>query len=193
MRLLNDAESNKDKTNEETRQQGTNTDEIVHMLPLSLQNRATKLLEYLLKHSDLRWNDQNEIEIKGNTIFGSNIIDLIKSLLKDYKDFHPTGFDHFSQFVLDTNVPKSLLLSSKSQIGGALKLPPPPGIPKSTEERIFTTPGNQKKTSSRKKIKETPRIFTTPDKQKKKSSQKKITETPDKRKSIQKKIKWLKL
>ena len=61
------------------------TDDLLTSLPLSLRSRAEVILNHLNKHTNLHWNDKGEIIIDGQLIKGSNITDLIKIQLKDYK------------------------------------------------------------------------------------------------------------
>lgn len=104
-------------------------DNILDSLPLSLRSKTKVLLDHLRKHTNLQWNDKGEIVVDGKLIKGSNIIDLIKVQLKDYKSFHPIGEEVFSHLVLESNVPLSLLTHSRRSQFGSGKLPPPPGKP----------------------------------------------------------------
>ena len=81
-------------------------DDILGSLPLTLRSKAKIILDHLRKHTRLQWNSRGEIIVDGKLITGSNIIDLIKVQLKDYKSFHPVGEDVFSQLVLKSNVPQ---------------------------------------------------------------------------------------
>ena len=58
---------------------------------------------------------------------GSNINDLIKIQLKDYRSFHPVGAEVFSQLVQESNVPQSVLTQARRYQIGSGKTPPPPG------------------------------------------------------------------
>ena len=53
--------------------------------PRSMQNRLRNLLTYIQPH--LSWIDKTEVTIEEKRIPGSNIVDLIKVHLKDYKNF----------------------------------------------------------------------------------------------------------
>ena len=95
--------------------------------PRSMQNRLQNLLTYIQPH--LSWNDKGEVTIEEKRIPGSNIVDLIKVHLKDYKNFQPVGKEAFGNLLLELNVPVSLLAPSARQQSGSGNFPPPPGIP----------------------------------------------------------------
>ena len=119
----------------------SNTQDSIHedllsSLPLPLRSRAKVILNHLAKHTNLRWNDKGEIIVNGKVVTGSNINDLIKIQLKDYRSFHPVGAEVFSQLVQESNVPQSVLTQARRyQIGSGKtpplpgKIPPPPGKP----------------------------------------------------------------
>ena len=104
-------------------------DDILDSLPLSLRSKAKVILDHLRKHTSLQWNNKGEIIVDGKLITGSNIIDLIKVQLKDYKSFHPVGEEVFSQLVLESHVPLNLLTQDRRCQFGSGKIPPPPGKP----------------------------------------------------------------
>ena len=107
-----------------------NQTDITNSLPLTLRSKAKTLLEHLKSHSKLNWNRRGEISFGGKTIPGSNVIDLVKVHLRDYKDFKPIGEEQFTHALLESNVPLSLLAPSKRRQTGSGRIPPPPGIPK---------------------------------------------------------------
>ena len=84
------------------------------------------LLTYIQPH--VSWNSKGEVILKGTVIPGSNIVDLIKVHMKDYKDYRPVGNDAFGEFLVELNVPTSLLAASARHQIGKGTLPPPPGI-----------------------------------------------------------------
>lgn len=103
------------------------TDKLISLFPKSLQSRARALITYVRPF--INWNSKGEVIVSGETIQGSNIVDLIKVQLKDYKNFRPTGLLEFEAILTNINVPHSLLSASRrQQIGGSV-LPPPPGTP----------------------------------------------------------------
>ena len=104
-------------------------EDLLSSLSLPLRSRGKTILNHLKKHSDFKWNDKGENIVDGQLIKGSNIFDLIKIQLKDYKSFQPIGAEVFSQFVLESNVPQSVLSPTRRFQIGSGKIPPPPGRP----------------------------------------------------------------
>lgn len=102
-------------------------DRLITYFPKTLQERARILLSYIKPY--LKWNDKGEVSISGQIIPDSNIVDLIKVQLKDYKNFHPVGIDQFQNLLSQQNVPLSLLTVSKRIQTGTGVIPPPPGVP----------------------------------------------------------------
>lgn len=95
--------------------------------PRTLQGRARALLTYIVPH--LSWNAIGEVVIAGEKIPKSNIVDLVKVQLKEYKDFRPAGLEQFNLLLRDINVPLSLLTTSRRDQKGEGNVPPPPGSP----------------------------------------------------------------
>jgi len=104
-------------------------------IPKAMRGRARSVLSYIWPY--VSWNDKGEVSIKQRFIPSSNVLDLVKAHLKDYKDFRPVGKDAFGELLIELNVPKSLLAPSARLQTGRGQLPPPPGIP---EKRSSTEP-----------------------------------------------------
>lgn len=102
-------------------------DGLLLQIPKSLQHRARTLLGYLKPY--LTWNPCGEVTLEGREIPHSNIVDLLKVHLKDYKEFSPPGRDAFRQLLFKINVPQSVLAPSIREQTGGSRLPPPPGTP----------------------------------------------------------------
>ncbi|KAJ8319273.1 hypothetical protein KUTeg_004364 [Tegillarca granosa] len=101
-----------------------NIENILVAVPVNVRNKARALLIHLRKY--LKWNERGEISVDGRIIPGSNIVDLVKVSVKEYKDFEHVGLESFSKVIYDSNAPLTLIAPSKRQIGSGL--PPPPGI-----------------------------------------------------------------
>ena len=113
--------------------------------PKSVQNRMRSLMVYIQPH--VLWNDKGEVTIKDKLIPGSNIVDLIKVHLKDYKNFQPVGKEALGKLLSELNVPTSLLAPStrkQQQTGKGSDIPPPPGIPVEETNSEQTLPPRKK-------------------------------------------------
>lgn len=97
------------------------------LIPNSLQHRARTLLGLLKPY--LTWNACGEVTLEGQEIPHSNIVDLLKVHLQDYKEFSPPGKDAFRRLLLKINVPQSVLAPSIREQTGGRGIPPPPGTP----------------------------------------------------------------
>ena len=117
---------------------------LIRHIPKVMRGRARSVLSYILPY--VSWNDTGEVSIKQRLIPGSNIVDLVKAHLKDYKDFRPVGKDAFREVLIELNVPKSLLTPSERLQTGKGQLPPPPGIPdkRSSSEPSVNLPEKKK-------------------------------------------------
>lgn len=111
---------------------------ILIAIPNTFKNKAKALLKYLSLVQGLNWNEQGEIIIDNTVLPKSNICDLIKDCLREYKQFNPIGYNEFYEKLSTSNVPLSLIANTKRrefiQSGRGDKpfaspIPPPPGIP----------------------------------------------------------------
>ena len=123
-----------DSSTESTLHEEKDKETLISRFPKSMQNRVRRVLEYI--QPQVTWNDKGEVSIRDQDIPGSNIVDLLKVHLKDYKDFYPVGKVAFRMLMCELNVPMSLLASSARQQSGRGYLPPPPGIPSKHPEEV---------------------------------------------------------
>lgn len=100
-------DSNKDKEEEES---VYNQEQILSTVPLKIKSRAKALLD-LLSNTDISWNNNGECVINGHCIQGSNICDLVKCVLLNYKTFQPKGYNEFIQALASNNVPETLVMN----------------------------------------------------------------------------------
>lgn len=117
----------KDNPPETTVKSEKDNEALLQHFPKTMQNRVRSVLRYIAPH--ITWNSRDEVTLEGREIPNSNIVDLIKVHIKDYKDFQPVGKEAFGQLLAKLNVPASLLASSARQQLGQGSVPPPPGIP----------------------------------------------------------------
>lgn len=128
---------------------------VVSSFPKTLQSRARALLTYI--SPSVTWNEKGEIIIRGDKIPNSNIVDLVKVQIKDYKNLRPIGLEQFSDILKDTNVPLSLLTSSRRGQTGQGIAPSPPSSPvkrkKARKGPVPPPPGSPVKRKDTRKVK----------------------------------------
>lgn len=83
---------------------------VVESVPKTLQKKASLLLEHLKETSNLTWNERGEIALKGQTVEGSNVADLVNETLRARKlSDEPIGWKAFAQALTESNVPLELI------------------------------------------------------------------------------------
>jgi hypothetical protein len=83
-------------------------DQILQTLAKSHRQKAKQLLDILNKSGNVRWNDNNELIIDGDQIYGSNIIDLVYDTVARKKTKNPTGAPEFNKVLDKLAVPRML-------------------------------------------------------------------------------------
>lgn len=81
-------------------------DLILSTIPKKMRQKATALMSFL-KNTPITWNEQ--LELTEPCIPHSNICDLLKAVLWQYKDYTPTGLNIFVKTLADLNVPETLI------------------------------------------------------------------------------------
>ncbi len=119
------------------------------------RTKAKALIQYIEQSPDLDWNLKGELLVKGKTITGSHISDLVKDSVTEYKHFEPLGVQEFYQHI--GNIPLTIISNPKRrqslQTGGQSI---PPGEPEKTKTRvlkIFETTKKSSKKSTKKPVK----------------------------------------
>jgi hypothetical protein len=116
-----------DRTETSAEYPSINIERLLTSFSKALQGRARSILIYIQPY--INWNQKGEVIISGEKIPNSNIVDLVKVLLKDYKHFRPVGLQQFEALLSDINFPHTLLSASRRLQSGGSNIPPPPGIP----------------------------------------------------------------
>ena len=83
-------------------------EKIITTIPPRMKARAKALLG-LLPDTNISWNQRGELLIDKRCIEGTNICDLIKSVLWSYKNYSPKGYDDFVKALASNNVPETLI------------------------------------------------------------------------------------
>lgn len=78
-------------------------------LPMSVKNKGMALYNTL--KGQINWDNDGQIVINGDPIVGSNIIDLISDLVRNWRRNPITGWPIIKQKLRTINFPKSLILN----------------------------------------------------------------------------------
>ena len=84
-------------------------EDVIKSLPKTYQRKGRLLMERLQRHPNMTWNDQGELVIKGNTLPGTNVIDLVNDVMRQRRKFAPRGWEEFAGELRETNVPQDLI------------------------------------------------------------------------------------
>lgn len=84
-------------------------DELMASVPPSMKRRAEQLWRRIKTSQYVDWNDRGELIYKGNTIKGSNVVDLVNDVLRKRKAFNPEGWEVFGDALREENVPQNLI------------------------------------------------------------------------------------
>lgn len=95
-----------------TTENGYKTDSIVNAVPKTYQQTASKLLQHIQTVDGgqrLKWDSQGRVTLDGNTISGSNIVDLVNDALRHRKRVKATGRVDFARFLQEINTPREFV------------------------------------------------------------------------------------
>ncbi len=82
---------------------------ILSTIPKKMKHKAMALLAFI-KNTPISWNEQ--LEVTEPPIPKSNICDLLKATLWQYKDYTPVGLQIFIKALASYNVPETLIQHS---------------------------------------------------------------------------------
>ena len=81
-------------------------DEILESVPKTMKAKAQLLLKKMKSSPDISWNEKRELKCKGETVQGSNVVDLVNDVLRKRKYFNPQGWETFGEALREANVPQ---------------------------------------------------------------------------------------
>jgi hypothetical protein len=83
--------------------------EILESIPKTMKVKAQLLLEKIKSSPDISWNEKGELKYKGETVQGSNVVNLVNDVLRKRKYFNPQGWETFGEALREANVPQDLI------------------------------------------------------------------------------------
>ena len=86
------------------------TSEILRNVPKTLKRRASHLLSRIQNHPEIiNWNSKGELIHEGQTLTGTNIVDLFGDVLRERRNFNPPGADVFVHGLSRMNTPQEYI------------------------------------------------------------------------------------
>lgn len=89
--------------------------EILDSVPKTSKGKAQRLLNKLRQNKNVMyWNERGEMLYNGKPIAGTNIVDLVRDLMTDRKNFQPSNRELFARGLARMNTP---LIGSETKTG----------------------------------------------------------------------------
>ena len=84
-------------------------DEILESVPKTMKAKAQLLLKKMKSNPDISWNEKGELKYKGQTVQGSNVVELVNDVLRKRKYVNPQGWETFGEALREANVRQDLI------------------------------------------------------------------------------------
>jgi hypothetical protein len=82
---------------------------MLESVPKTMKANAQLLLKKMKSSPDISWDEKGELKYKGETVQGSNVVDLDNDVLRKRKYFNPQGWETFGEALREANVPPDLI------------------------------------------------------------------------------------
>ena len=83
--------------------------EILESVPKTMKAKVQLLLKKMKSSPDISWNEKEELKYKGETVQGSNVVELVNDVLSKRKYFNPQGWETFGEALREADVPQYLI------------------------------------------------------------------------------------
>ena len=84
-------------------------EEILESVPKTMKTKAELLVRKMKADPSISWSEKGELKYKGETVRGSNVVDLVNDVLRKRKYFNPQGWETFGEALREANVPQDLI------------------------------------------------------------------------------------
>ena len=84
-------------------------DDILESVAKTMKAKAQLLLKKMKSSPDISWNEKRELKCKGETVQGTNVVDLVNDVLGKRKYFNPQGWETFGEALREANVRQDLI------------------------------------------------------------------------------------
>jgi hypothetical protein len=83
--------------------------EILECVPKTMKAKMQLLLKKIKSNPDISWNEKRELQYKGETVQGSNVVELVNDVVSKRKYSNPQGWETFGEAIREANVPQDLI------------------------------------------------------------------------------------
>ena len=84
-------------------------EEILESVPKTMKTKAELLVRKMKADPNIAWSEKGELKYKGETVRGSNVVDLVNDVLRKRKYFNPQGWETFGEALREANIPQDLI------------------------------------------------------------------------------------
>jgi hypothetical protein len=84
-------------------------EEILDSVPKTMKTKAELLERKMKADPSIAWSEKGELKYKGETVRGSNVVDLVNDVLHKRKYFNPQGWETVGEVLREANVPQNLI------------------------------------------------------------------------------------
>ena len=84
-------------------------EEILESVPKTMKTKAELLVRKMKADPNIAWSEKGELQYKGETVRGSNVVDSVNDVLRKRKYFNPQGWETFGEALREANVPQNLI------------------------------------------------------------------------------------
>jgi hypothetical protein len=84
-------------------------EEILESVPKTMNTKAELLVRKMKADPNIASSEKGELKYKGETVRGSNVVDLVSDVLRKRKCFNPQGWETFGETLREANVPQDLI------------------------------------------------------------------------------------
>jgi hypothetical protein len=83
--------------------------EILESVPKTMKAKVQFLLKKMKRSPDISLIEKGELKYKGETVQGSNVVDLVNHVLSKRQYFNAQGWETFGDALREANVPQDLI------------------------------------------------------------------------------------
>jgi hypothetical protein len=84
-------------------------EEILESVPKTMKTKAELMVRKMKADPNIAWSEKGELKYKGETVRGSNVVDLVNDVLRKRKYLNPKGWETFGEALREANVPPDLI------------------------------------------------------------------------------------